>query len=257
MRVRRVLGYGLAMDDDQALEVLQTTSAALAGTAARDPERDVPTYRTWSVADLIVHTGRIHRWVTWIVANRATERPPQPEVARPADLLEWFREGATDAVDTMAAVSPTATVWTLTGDGVVGFWRRRLALETTIHLWDAQRAFGAAEPIPDGIAAAGVSEALEVYLEPRLRGAEIGGAGEVVRLRDTGGTRSWAVRLHSDAIEVVNADQPADVDIAASAADLWLFLMGRAGRDVLVVHGPPAVAARLEHAVALLPPPSR
>lgn len=108
----------------------------------------------------------------------------------------------------------------------VGLWRRRMALETTIHRWDAQRAVGAAAPIADAVAVAGVTEALEIYLKPRLRGAKVDGADVVVGLRAAGGGHNWAVRLRADAVDVLRADHPADVWLEATAADLWLLLTG-------------------------------
>lgn len=245
------------MDDDAALDVLWDAAAELADAAA-ELDRPVPTYPGWTVADLVVHTGRIHRWVTEIVTSRATRRLAQPELREgPQDLLGWFRAGAAGVVDALAATSPTTPVWTFAGEPTAGFWRRRMALETTIHRWDVQRAFGGAPPIADDVAVAGVTEALEIYLEPRLRGAEVDGDGEIVGLRALNGARSWAVRLQSDALEVLDTDQAADVRGEGSPTDLWLFLMGRARRDVLDVCGPVEGVDRLERAVRLLPPPAR
>jgi len=44
------------------------------------------------------------------------------------------------------------------------------------------------------VAVAGVTEAPEIYLKPRLRGAEVDGADVVVGLRADGGGHNWAVR---------------------------------------------------------------
>ncbi|HSJ45244.1 MAG TPA: maleylpyruvate isomerase N-terminal domain-containing protein [Euzebyales bacterium] len=245
------------MDDDVALDVLRDAAEELADTAVQDLSRDAVTYPGWSIADLVVHTGRIHRWVTEIVRTLATQRLAQPDVAqRPDDLIGWFRAGAADVMDALAATSPTTPVWTFAGEPTVGFWRRRMALETTIHRWDVQRVFGDAPPIADDVAVAGVTEALEIYLEPRLRGAEVCGDGEIVGLRALTGANSWAVRLQPDAIEVLRTDH-ADAWVEGTPADLWLFLMGRAPRDVLDVRGPAEGVDRLERAIGLLSPPAR
>lgn len=246
------------MNDDPALDVLRDTAEELAGAAAQDLGRDVVTYKGWSIADLVVHTGRIHRWVTEIVRTRATGRLAQPDdVQRPDDLIGWFRAGAADVIDILSATSPTTPVWTFAGEPTVRFWRRRMALETTIHCWDAHRTFGDPLPIADAVAVAGVTEALEIYLEPWLRGAEVGGAGEVVGLRTADGAHAWTVRLHSDAIDLLGAGHSADVWVEAASTDLWLFVMGRARRDVLDVHGPVHGVDRLARGVALLSPPAR
>ncbi|CAN5773863.1 maleylpyruvate isomerase family mycothiol-dependent enzyme [soil metagenome] len=240
------------------LAVLRDATDGLARAASADLQLAVPSYPGWSVADLVVHTGRIHRWVTHIVKNRATTRPPQPDLdERPDDLVGWFRTGAAAVADTLAAVGPAVAVWTFAGEPSVRFWRRRMALETTIHRWDAQIAVGDAAAITDEVAAAGVTEALEIYLEPRTRDTAVGGTGEVAVLATADGARAWAVRLHSDAIEVVNADQPGDVRITAPSDQLWLFLMGRVASDALDVHGPVTAVDRLERAVASLLPPQR
>ena len=244
------------MDADAALDVLRDAARDLADASA-DLDRIVPTYPGWTVADLVVHTGRIHRWVAEIVASRAAQRLPKPELGqRPDDLLAWFRDGTDRVIDTLAATSPTTPVWTFAGEHTAGFWRRRMALETTIHRWDAQRAAGHSAQIAGAVAVAGVSEALQIYLVPRLQGADVGGRGEIVSLRTADGVALWAVRLRQDAIDVLTDDPPADVRVEATPSDLWLFLMGRAGREVLDVHGPVNGVDRLQRAVALLPTPA-
>lgn len=252
------------MDDDAALGVLRDAAVEFADTAARDLDRAVPTYPGWSVADLVAHTGRIHRWGTRIVEARATARPAQPDLARrPDDLIGWFRTGVTRVLDVLAAAPAAAPVWSFGADRTVAFWRRRMALETTIHRWDVQRAFGGAAPIADAVAVAGVTEALAVYLVPRLQGADVGGAGELVGLRPTtggGGAPRWVVRLRTDGLDLLDGardeSDPADVWIEAPPTDLWLFLMGRAPRTALAWDGPEGAVQRLERAVALLPRPS-
>jgi uncharacterized protein (TIGR03083 family) len=246
------------MDAVVALDVLRDAAEELAGAAVHDLDRPVPTYPGWVIADLVLHTGRIHRWVAEIVRTRATRRLAQPDLAPPPDdVIAWFRQGAIHVADTLAATDASTPVWTFAGRPSVGFWRRRMALETTIHRWDAQRAFGAAAPIPDPVAVAGVSEALEVYLEPRLRGAAVGGAGATIGLATVDALSAWTVRLDTDAIEVLDTDGPVDVRVTATATDLWLFLMGRAGREALDVDGPARHIEVLERAVAMLPPPAR
>lgn len=112
-------------------------------------------------------------------------------------------------------------------------------------------------PVADAVATAGVTEALTVHLQPRLRGADVGGGGEIVGLRAAGDAPSWVVRLDPHAVVVLDPEHPADVWIEAPPTDLWLFLMGRAGRDALSVRGPREGVQRLERAVSLLPTPAR
>jgi uncharacterized protein (TIGR03083 family) len=193
-----------SMDLDAALDVLRREAGLLAVAAGPALQRSVPRYPHWEVADLVVHTGRIHRWVTEIVRTLAPERLPQPDVApsrTPRDLTGWFMSGAADLALTLQTPDPSTHVWTFAGDGTVGFWRTRMALETTIHRWDAQSATRAPDPVPVEVALDGVAEALTVYLRPRLRGVAVGGSGELVGLRCVDGKEAWTIRLLADAVD--------------------------------------------------------
>jgi uncharacterized protein (TIGR03083 family) len=246
------------MDDDAALAVLRSAADGLADAAARNLERPLPTYPGWSVADVVVHTGRIHRWVAEIVRTRAAERLPQPAVEpRPEDPVGWFRAGAATLADALAATDPATPVWTFAGQPTAAFWRRRMALETTIHRWDVQRACGEPAPIAEAVAVAGVSEALEVYLHRALRDADLGCGGVVVGLRADPATPPWVLRLRDDGIDLLGADAPVDVWLDAAPDQLWLFLMGRAGPEVLTCDGPDDALTCLARAVGLLAAPAR
>jgi uncharacterized protein (TIGR03083 family) len=254
------------MDLDTALDVLRRESGLLAVAAGPALQRSVPYYPHWVVADLVVHTGRIHRWVTEIVRTLASERLAQPDVTpsrTPRGLTDWFMSGAADLALALQTSDPSARVWAFAGAGTVGFWRTRMAFETTIHRWDAQSATRIPDPIPVDVARDGVAEALAVYLQPRLQGAAIGGSGERVGLRCADGNGAWAIRLLPDAVEIVDEPDEADeadqagTTLRGNAEDLWLFLMGRKTLRDLEVTGSAAVAERCAAAVALLPTPQR
>ena len=132
------------MDHLQYSEAIRRDGAALA-TAAGHAGVDgrVPSCPEWTVADLLGHVGRIHRWVTAIVEQRpgATEHhwsesePPAVE-----KRIEWFSQGLDPLADALAAADPATEVWSWTDDHSVGFWARRQANETAVHRWDAELA---------------------------------------------------------------------------------------------------------------------
>lgn len=264
------------MDVDTALDVLRRESGLLAVAAGPVLDRPVSRYPDWTVADLVVHTGQIHRWVTEIVRTRATERLPRPDVApdrTQAALTDWFMSGAAELALELQSKDPATRVWTFFSDQTVGFWRRRMALETTIHRWDAQSATAARPSIAPDIAADGVTEALHVYLQARLQGRAVGGAGQRVVLRATDTGRQWSVTIHGDAIEVGDdatatardetataadgASLPPDATIAGTAEDLWLYLMGRRAVDALTVDGDPTAVQVCTDAIDLVPAAQR
>lgn len=65
---------GIQMTSGECVAALRREGLALAQAARQDPARPVPFYPGWSVADLVAHTGAIHRWVLQIVRSRATQR---------------------------------------------------------------------------------------------------------------------------------------------------------------------------------------
>ena len=70
--------------------------AAAARTVGVDAE--VPSCPAWRVADLLGHLGRIHRWVTRILEDRATDRGTHWSETEPPPVdqrLEWFERGHT------------------------------------------------------------------------------------------------------------------------------------------------------------------
>ena len=85
----------IQMTSQECIAALRREGGALAHAARQDPTRPVPYYPGWSVAELVAHTGAVHRWVLGIVRSRATERMPrEPHEERdPVRLLAWFEEG--------------------------------------------------------------------------------------------------------------------------------------------------------------------
>jgi uncharacterized protein (TIGR03083 family) len=246
------------MDTDTTLAVLRREAGTLAETARDCLSRPVERYPQWTVTDLVVHTGRIHRWVTGIMRTLAQERPAQPDVTpsrRPAELIDWFTTGAADLLGALQAVDPSVRVWTFAGDGTAGFWRRRMALETTVHRWDVQTAAGLPAPVASDVALDGIAEALAIYVQPRLRGTAVGGSGERVGLRSIDGDRTWSIVLLPDGVEIADGHGDADVLLEGSAEDVWLYLMGRRRLDDLRITGPRTAADLCSAAIALLPTP--
>jgi uncharacterized protein (TIGR03083 family) len=250
------------MDVDTALDVLRRESGLLAVAAGPALGRPVPRYPDWTVADLVVHTGRVHRWVTDIVRARATEAPPRPNVApdrKQTALTHWFMSGAADLALELQSVDPVTKVWTFASDQTVGFWRRRMALETTVHRWDAQSARGTPPPIAPDVAAEGVAEALQVYLQRRLQGRAVGGEGQRILLRATDTGQRWPLTVHADAIELGEGETPVEPDatITGTAEDLWLYLMGRRPVDALAAEGDPTAVRVCTTAIDLVPAAQR
>jgi uncharacterized protein (TIGR03083 family) len=171
----------LRADADRVLGVL--ARASLSEPVAACPG--------WTVRELVEHLGGVHRWATKIVRTGAPHPDEQPHGVE--DLPAWFAEGAGALIATLAASDPVAACWSFTTDRTAGFWRRRQALETAMHRWDAERAIGEPGVIDPALAAAGVAEVVELMVPRQLRLDRLAPlpAGIELRASDTAG--SWTL----------------------------------------------------------------
>lgn len=254
------------LSKERCLAVVREESESLAKAAQRGLAAKVPRYPDWSVADLVVHTGLVHDWVERIVRELAQERldrqPPPTWNGTAGILLGWFRSGAERLAATLTAADPATAVWTFAGEHQVSFWLRRMAHETATHRWDAESAFGTAEPFAADLAASGITESLAMHLPHD--DTELAGSGERIALVPTGGAAMVAL-LELDGGRVksvrpgegVDADGRTDATIRGSLTELWLLLTGRSIEARLSVEGDRAVFDRLIAAVGRVGVPAR
>jgi uncharacterized protein (TIGR03083 family) len=233
------------MDPVAHLDALQRESAAMTEAARRGVSAAVPSCPGWTVADLVHHTGGVHRWVTQIVEQRPAEGDGFRDIRRAApppdeELADWFAAGADALQTTLRAADPADAAWTWTRRANdVAFWYRRMAQETAVHRWDAQAAHGDAQPVESELAADGADEFLEMFL-PGLRNREADPpmAGERFHFHRTDGPGEWLVAFGEDGrIAVTREHAKGDVAVRGPASDLLLFVWGRTGEDQLEVFG--------------------
>ena len=160
------------------LDVIQEDGHALVAAAESNWARPVPDCPAWDAAGLVRHTGTVLEWIATIVVTgepasfRSLPLPP----AGDADLPAWFLDNLDRTVGVLGAADPQQTVWTFSslGDHRASWWRRRLAVETAIHRWDAQHAVaveGGPPPTPldADAAAAGIAEFVTEFLPGLLK----------------------------------------------------------------------------------------
>ena len=114
-----------------------TVLAAAADEAGLDAP--VPTCPGWTVADLVLHVGEVHRWATAAVASQATKLGDVPSdslgpLPEPADTIAWFRNGAAKLCETLAGADPSVEYAAFLTDPPTPrllFWARRQTMETS------------------------------------------------------------------------------------------------------------------------------
>ncbi|MEO7369964.1 MAG: maleylpyruvate isomerase family mycothiol-dependent enzyme [Ilumatobacteraceae bacterium] len=239
------------MDLDNYLAVIAPEAELLAATADEAGlATPVPNCPDWTIADLVLHVGEVHRWATAAVAGKAMKlgdvpsdsRGPSPE---PADTTEWFRRGAAALCDTLRSADPDVQYATFLMDPPAPnllFWARRQALETTVHRTDAESAVGRCTPVANDVALDGLDEFLTGFV-PRSRTPLRADVPRRLQIAPYDSAQRWTVSISSEAPvtrrHVVGAGDAADADCVVSgpAGDLYLALWNRAPLDTLTIDG--------------------
>ena len=235
----------------------------------------VPSCPGWTLTDLVLHLGTVHRLVATIIAGRLQEPPatggdlswlglpPEqlswlpPQLAPsgaplPPGLADWFAAGAATLVHLLHDTPRGERVWTWSGEQSAGFWQRMQAIEAAVHRWDAENATGQAQPIDADLAADAIGQTFDVMVPiRRARAGAPAGQGERFLFTRTDGPGTWAARFDGDDVRLGTGGGPWDVRLAGTASDLMLFLWRRAGPDVLDVQGDDSLADRY---FVLVPP---
>jgi uncharacterized protein (TIGR03083 family) len=202
------------MEDAADLEVIAREGRRVIEFARRAPEARVPQYPTWTLRDLVTHVGAIHGRTSEICRTLAQERVPTARCPAGADPCDWAEERLEAMLDDLRTADPEARAWTFVRDTRLGFWHRRMVIETGVHRWDAQGAVEDAEPLLPLVAVHGLEEFPELYL-PRL------GDVPTLELHATDRGHTWRY----------GEGEPA-ASVEGTASDLFLRLMSRPGTDL-------------------------
>ncbi|MGD0945609.1 MAG: maleylpyruvate isomerase family mycothiol-dependent enzyme [Acidimicrobiales bacterium] len=204
--------------------------AALVETAPLS--MSVPSCPEWTVGDLALHLGTVHRWAEHLVRVRAPRRIPSSEMGLDSGPVdgEWVRRGGTALLRTLRAADPAASMWAWGSDQHVRFWSRRQLHETLVHRFDLELAGGGSPAAPAHLAADTIDEflgnlATAEYFSPKV--ARLRGNGERILFRTTDTAHSWTVGLHPDRFDVGIGERSATATLSGSAATLSLVLYRR------------------------------
>ena len=146
---------------------IESEGRRLGLAARRDPGRAVPQYPDWTLADLVSHTASIHGRTAMICRELPTERISAPELPEGKDVIDWYEETLDGMLDALRDTDPALQCWAFGPEPNVGFWERRMVIETGIHRWDAYQAFGEEDRLTDLVARCGLDEFADMWL-PQL-----------------------------------------------------------------------------------------
>jgi uncharacterized protein (TIGR03083 family) len=222
----------------EAIENYSDDIATRAGGANLDLA--VPSCPEWTLGDLVVHLGGVHRfWAANLLARDSGARVTPEGVDDPSDdePIDWFRAGTTSLASALREVGDDAPCWTWWGEPLTsGAVARHQVQEAAIHNWDAKLALGIARPLASSIAHDGISEFLYVH-----RHELIDDTNAYITFTSTNTNGTWHVGHDSDP----------PVTVTGSASQLVLLLNGRAPLSALSVDGPAECVQALLDAIDL------
>ncbi|MEY2568398.1 MAG: hypothetical protein QOE35_2927 [Actinomycetota bacterium] len=231
---------------------LRSDGLRLAEVAEGNLERTVRSCPEWDVAELVWHTGAVHRFWTEVVRTNAQRVAGPPALQRPsADaLVAWFRDGLEEGAQVLEAADPAAPIWTWTStDDTAGWIQRRMAHETAVHRWDAEVASGRTTGVERDLAVDGIDELVDVFLPEADTSRDLGRG--TIHLHATDGDGEWLLTVEGNHVQVARGHAKGDVAVRATASDLLLVLWRRIDPDQVEVLGDSAVLDRFLAGVAI------
>ena len=217
------------------IHALDETSSEISRLARGALDTVVSDCPGWLGRDLIVHVGRVYAAVTVLVNTRSMS-PVDPGTTAVAPegvaVLEWFEDRRTDVVGALRATDAESPVWTWGADQRVGFYHRRLAHETAVHVCDLQRAMGIEPSIDRDLAVDGIDEFYGVVapfsLIRRPRPLPAGS----LHLHCTDGDGEWLVVPRDGVLVMTHEHAKGAVAWRGTAIALLLTAWGRANAGV-------------------------
>jgi uncharacterized protein (TIGR03083 family) len=187
----------------------------------------------WTLHDLGVHLGTVHRWVidalvTGGPPDGSSNHPPAP-LDDSAGLAEWVREGAARMIVLMESTDPNEPTWHPfpVEPKVAGLWRRRQAHEASVHRWDAQHAAGRDARIETEMAADGIDEYFHVMLPRMLVREQRSTPASTFAVQLTDVAARWVVDGSTGTVVPLVDGSPAQATLRGDAETVLLRLWGR------------------------------
>jgi uncharacterized protein (TIGR03083 family) len=221
------------------LDHIRNDGDLIAATAPRGLNLPVPACPPWDVREVVAHLATVYDHK--VTAMRLGRRPEQGEWTTDEpfgkDTVEWFADEHAKLLAELVSHSPAAYAWSWwEPDQTVGFWYRRMALETVVHRVDVETQFGAPSAIDAALAVDGIDEVLTVMLAgDEEAAAAVPGTGTVELLADDA---AWSVALEDSRTVVTPGRRTSPhAVLSGDPAALFLYLWGRMPIDTLTRRG--------------------
>jgi uncharacterized protein (TIGR03083 family) len=215
------------------LDIISDETSRIVDGYERDRSARVPWSDRWSVGTVARHVAGTHHVVAEVVRDRPDAdfglfgqlRTPEKDAP---EFVEWFRSGTTSLLEQLSTVPADDECWSwYEGGRWVGWWARRMALETLVHRADTDMARGVDFSVAPEIAADGIDEYLDVFVAASRKASDAP-AGPIVSFECTDRSDRWWLDLSEQGNRLVSREVLADsLRIRGGARDLLLVLWGR------------------------------
>lgn len=245
------------MDLNSYLAVLASEANALASAAEEAGlAAPVPTCPGWTVLDLVLHIGEVHRWATAVIDSGAMKLSDVPGdtlglLPVVADTIDWFCRGAIALREALDSADPSfeyAAFLTDPATPRVRFWARRQAMETSVHRVDAESALGRCVALSPEVALDGIDEFLTGFL-PRSRTPLRTETARSLQIAPNYTDQRWTVTIGAEMPVTVREAVDADCVVSGPASDIYLALWNRCSIDGLQITGDRRVVDLLRDSV--------
>ena len=211
----------------------------IAVTAPRGLDLPVPACPPWDVREVLAHLATVYDHK--VMAMRLGRKPNDGEWVTDEpygkDTVEWFADEHAKLLAELVAHSPKDHAWSWwEPDQTVGFWYRRMALETVVHRVDVETGFGVPREVDAELAVDGIDEILTVMLAgDEAAATEVPGTGRVEVLA---GDSAWSVVLEDSNTTVTPGRRTSPhAVLTGDPAELFLYLWGRVPGETLERRG--------------------
>jgi uncharacterized protein (TIGR03083 family) len=244
---RPLIDYGRMLDVIGIEGELMLDAAA---TALPDSlHAEVPGCPDLTLGETLRHVGSMHRVTRlWV---RDGHRPQQWQQSPPdGDLIGFVRTGLDELLTELRRhdpADPCDTWWP--ADRTHGFWRRRMAHETTVHRVDVQAAAGGpVHPIDPEVALDGIDELLLLWFGHRLGELKLFSPQQgAVALVAAG--RHWLVIFEACRSTARRAEETdaraADAMVSGDPTEIYLWSWGRLPDQSVRISGDQDAVAHL------------
>ncbi|MCU1391950.1 MAG: hypothetical protein JWM34_378 [Ilumatobacteraceae bacterium] len=237
------------LDRAAYLSTIETeTNRLAAAAAAAGPGARVPTCPEWTVRDLVLHQGEVHRWATAVVAGAIPKPSAVPDdtlgpLPDDSGLLAWFADGSAALVAALRSAPDDLGAFMFLTDPPASpplFWARRQAHETGMHRVDAESAAGTLTPFDPVTATDGIDEMLTGFV-PRKHMTLRSPTVRTLAVQLTDRPEAWHLTVGPDPVVTLRTRVDAECIVRGTANDVHLALWNRLGAGSLTVSGDPSV----------------